>query len=100
MKSFGERFVGDSIQKYSRGDLVLTGPNLPHQWQKDISFKGKNALKDHIYVLQFKEDFFGVEFFGRKEMELVVELFERAKRGGLLWYRNKSKNSTFNGDID
>ncbi len=32
----GTIFVGDSIEKYESGDIVMIGKNLPHMWQNDV----------------------------------------------------------------
>jgi len=32
----GDRYVGDHIGAFCAGDLVLVGPNLPHNWISDI----------------------------------------------------------------
>src|SRR6266540_7457529 len=37
-ESFGKRIIGDNIDNFSEGDLVLMGPNLPHIWQNDAIF--------------------------------------------------------------
>ena len=32
----GRYFVGDFIGEFEPGNLVLTGPNLPHNWISDV----------------------------------------------------------------
>ncbi|WP_315821523.1 hypothetical protein [Paraflavitalea speifideaquila] len=36
--SYGKRIVGDRVDNFEVGDLVLMGPNLPHIWQNDKAF--------------------------------------------------------------
>jgi AraC-like DNA-binding protein len=46
----GLRHVGDSVQPYDAGDLVLLGPNVPHAW---VSGRGQAGQQHEATVLQF-----------------------------------------------
>jgi AraC-like DNA-binding protein len=77
-KGSGFRSVGDNIAPFTNGDLVLTGPNLPHQWKSEIEPNGQ--LYKQI-VLQIHPHFLGAEFMERSEALLVKKLLENASRG-------------------
>lgn len=72
----GQRFVGDSIEFYSPGDLTLIGAGLPHAYvsASDSNFAG-------AVVAQFRHDFLGETFFEAPEFSEVGLLLERAARG-------------------
>lgn len=53
--STGKFFVGDHIGSYRPGNLVLTGPNLPHNWISELA-EG-DSLAERDLVLQFSADF-------------------------------------------
>lgn len=81
-KSTGTRFLGDSIQKFQEGDLVLIGENLPHMWQNDeIYFTEKSSLSAEALVIHFNKDFAGKDFLNLPELSPIKELLEVAKRG-------------------
>lgn len=46
IKSTGTRFVGDSIEKFEAGEVVLIGKNVPHMWLNDEVYFEK---KLHTY---------------------------------------------------
>jgi AraC-like DNA-binding protein len=77
VKGRGLRFVGDSIQDYSEGDLCLLGSNTPHTWQSAPG-PGQSV---HSVVILFTREFLGSEFFEKPEARGINELFERARRG-------------------
>jgi AraC-like DNA-binding protein/mannose-6-phosphate isomerase-like protein (cupin superfamily) len=77
LKGRGQRYVGDSIQSFEPGDLVLVGANTPHCWQSDRRL-GHSV---RALVIQFPEDLFGSDFLGRPLGRPLAELFERAQRG-------------------
>ena len=71
----GQRYIGDHVEEYGPGDLVLVGSNLPHTWRSEGS-------QPHVaLVLQFDPDFAGKDFFKLPELRKVGKLFERSARG-------------------
>jgi AraC-like DNA-binding protein len=78
--SSGRRVVGDSIETFAPGDLVLLGANLPHQYVSDAAA----ADVDHVAVakvIQFTPDFLGDDFFRLPEFSAVATLLKRSTRG-------------------
>ena len=63
----GKRFVGDHIDDFASGDLVLLGPNLPHTWYSPAA-KGRKYTMQKSVVIQFLQAFMGEGFFQRPEM--------------------------------
>jgi len=78
----GTRFIGDSINHFQEGDMVLTGPNMPHLWRNDdIYFDKTHHLRVQGIVIYFPENFLGEHFLRKEEMLEIKQLFERASRG-------------------
>ncbi len=50
----GQCYVGDHIGAFSTGDLVLVGPNLPHNWISEVS--PEEAVDERCIVLQFTSE--------------------------------------------
>ncbi len=78
----GVRLVGDSMQPFEDGDLVLLGANIPHLWRSDASyFKQSSELTIEAIAIHFKMDFWGKTFLTLPEMAPIKKLLERAQRG-------------------
>ncbi|MGH3742484.1 MAG: AraC family transcriptional regulator [Micromonosporaceae bacterium] len=71
----GRRFVGDAIEPYRPGDLVLLGPQLPHTWLSEPPGPAEAV------VIQFRHDFLGAQLWQAPEFAGVAELLVRARRG-------------------
>ena len=71
----GRRFVGDSLEAYDPGDLVLFGEDLPHAYVSDTA-DGNEAV-----VLQFRRSFLGPELFDAPDFAAVGTLLARSRRG-------------------
>jgi len=82
-ESCGRRLVGDRIEPFRQGDLVLLGPHLPHLWVND-----PGTTRAQSVVVQFLPDFAGREFLNLPEMGGVARLLKRAARG--LHFRGKA----------
>jgi len=82
LKGRGTRFVGDHIKSFEEGDMVFTGPNLPHLWHSHSPyFDPKNHLSTRGVVIYFPESFPGQDFIRKDETIRLRQLFERSRRG-------------------
>lgn len=52
-RTSGKMFVGDYIGNFQPGTLVLSGPNLPHNWVSDIAHG--EEVKDRDMLIQFSD---------------------------------------------
>jgi AraC-like DNA-binding protein len=75
--SHGLRFVGDSIERFEAGDLVLLGRNLPHYWTNPPEWRGTARS----VVVQFQEELLGPRWLETPEFAAVRRLLARAQRG-------------------
>ncbi len=85
--STGHRYVGDHISRFSPGDLVLMGSNLPHMYINDTTFSDQA----HSVVMQFLPECLGSNFFQLGELKAIHRLFERARVGLSFHGRTRDK---------
>ena len=72
----GRRLVGDSLENFSSGDLVLIGSALPHTWVSDYNSKERAAA----VVIQFSSNFID-QFSEMEELSAVRNLLMQARQG-------------------
>ena len=73
----GKVFVGDWIGPFQPGQLVLTGPRLPHNWVSMDMTEGSVPLRD--LVIQFSHEPLAHASETIPELSEVLPLLERAK---------------------
>lgn len=71
----GTRAVGQSLESYEAGDLVLLGPGVPHTWAS----AGEGVQR--AYVLQFSSQALADGFLDLPENAPLRRLFEAAANG-------------------
>ncbi|MCK9639796.1 MAG: AraC family transcriptional regulator [Prolixibacteraceae bacterium] len=81
IESKGKRFVGDTIENFQEGDLILLGPNIPHYWKNDAVHDQTDLMKAKAVVVLFSEDFLGDKFFTVQEMIPIMELLRKSNAG-------------------
>lgn len=82
LKSTGTHFIGDNIERFDVGDVILIGRNLPHMWLNDEAyFNQKIENEAKAVAIHFKNDFLGDTFLMAPENKKILELVGKAKRG-------------------
>jgi AraC-like DNA-binding protein len=87
--SRGLRFVGDSVEPFAAGELVLIGPNLPHVWLNDPSDPCRFGYA-RAHIAQFREDFLGSAFDRAPEFAPIADLLRRSRQG-LLFHGSEAR---------
>lgn len=79
LNSRGHRYVGDDVEAYDDGDLVLIGPGLPHSW---YSREAIDPAEPHVALVAWftREWATRLTIFAPELGQLSV-LLERAARG-------------------
>jgi AraC-like DNA-binding protein len=102
LNGWGTRFIGDHIQSFANGDLVLIGPGLPHCWEiKGVAGNGvPECMTIHFHeklneqqIFQapelspiaglLNESVYGIQFFGNVTDQVKEILLEMPKSNKL-----------------
>ena len=79
----GTRYVGDNIQNFHPGEVVLLGPKIPHLWRNSQEyFSNTGKLRSKAKVVYFNIDSWGKDFVSLPEMNQIHLVLEKANRGG------------------
>lgn len=77
VKGRGTRFIGDHIEYFEDGDLILVGSNLPHVW-KNQNDDSELAVAQ---VVQFLPSFLGSDMLRKIEFKNVQNLIAQSVYG-------------------
>lgn len=75
----GRAFVGDHVGTFEPGNLILTGPNLPHNWISEMA--PGESVPERGLIVQFGEPFVRRCLDTFPEMAYVADLLKDAARG-------------------
>ncbi len=83
----GKRFIGHRISKFSDGDFVFLGPNIPH----NTLFHGFESDNYEEYVIQFKGEFLDEMQNFYPEFYNIHELMKKATSG--IYFEGNEKHN-------
>lgn len=91
-KGTGMRLVGDSMEPFSDGDLILLGSDLPHLWRNNPAYFQKSPdLHVEAVAIHFIDNFWGKAFLELPEIKGIKEILIKAKRGIHIEGKTKQK---------
>jgi AraC-like DNA-binding protein len=77
--SVGKVFVGDHVGAFAPGQLVMTGPRLPHNWISHTESDVVVPIRD--LVVQFRQELIPSIVAAAPELNPLLVLLERSRRG-------------------
>ncbi|WP_460639243.1 AraC family transcriptional regulator [Larkinella harenae] len=81
-ESTGKRIVGDHVEAFSEGDIVLVGPDLPHAWFNDKEYyEGRGNLLARSVVVYLKKAWLEKELLRFPQTARLKNLLDNAYRG-------------------
>ena len=95
LKGNGKRYIGDSIENFSKGDVILVGKKLPHVWRsfEDGALKTSQCKCESI-IIQFPKNFIGDAFINLPESKNIKALFNSAQVG--ISFQNETRKTLAN----
>jgi len=73
----GTLIVGDTINDYKQGDVLVIGGNIPHVFKSDEELSKKSLM----LTLFFTKNAFGDHFFELEELRALHPFFKKAENG-------------------
>lgn len=81
-ESTGVRFLGNHIESFADGDLILVGTNVPHVWRNDeFYYKSGSPLSAGAISIFFEETLVGDKLMMLNEFKDIANLIKQSKRG-------------------
>lgn len=82
VKSSGTSYFGDSIHRFSEGEISIIGENVPHWWKSDSKYyDGIDTTGIKALIIQFRKEIFDRSFVSLPEMQVINDLLGRSQRG-------------------
>lgn len=82
LESYGKRVVGNHVDSFSAGDLVLMGPNIPHIWRNDdIFLNPQHDERARAIVVYFPADFLLQLTDDQSTISAMQQFIKKSKRG-------------------
>jgi AraC-like DNA-binding protein len=79
---FGKRIIGNNVEAFESGDMVLVGSGLPHLWISDQVYYEKNSNRQaSVIVAYFNPKVFMQIFESIKEFESIRDMIRQSARG-------------------
>ena len=73
----GTLVVGDTVNQYKKGDVLVIGSNLPHVFKSEVNANKKSLM----LTLFFTREGFGKHFFDLEELHSLSSFFRHAENG-------------------